>query len=64
MVTESRWTMESFTSSDGLKLSYVVDDYTDPWRPRRRRLCCTPQWGACVGEKGVARLLLKHEGGK
>ena len=24
--------MESFTASDGLKLGYVVDDYTDPWR--------------------------------
>jgi len=24
--------MESFTTSDGLKLRYVVDDYTDPWR--------------------------------
>lgn len=24
--------MESFATSDGLRLSYVVDDYTDPWR--------------------------------
>ncbi len=33
MVAESRWTMETFTTGDGLKLSYVVDDYTDPWQP-------------------------------
>ncbi len=24
--------MQSFTASDGLKLSYRIDDYTDPWR--------------------------------
>src|SRR5687768_16132919 len=24
--------MESFRTSDGLQLRYVVDDYTDPWR--------------------------------
>ena len=24
--------MQSFVASDGLKLSYVIDDYTDPWR--------------------------------
>ena len=24
--------MESFTTTDGLKLRYVIDDYTDPWR--------------------------------
>ncbi len=24
--------MESFVTSDGLRLKYVVDDYTDPWR--------------------------------
>ncbi len=26
--------MENFTASDGLRLSYVVDDYTDPWQPK------------------------------
>lgn len=26
--------MQNFTASDGLRLSYVVDDHTDPWRPR------------------------------
>lgn len=25
--------MESFRASDGLVLRYVIDDYTDPWRP-------------------------------
>ncbi|MGH8617011.1 MAG: alpha/beta fold hydrolase [Burkholderiales bacterium] len=25
--------MESFTTSDGLRLAYAVDDFTDPWRP-------------------------------
>ena len=24
--------MESFKTSDGLTLRYVIDDYTDPWR--------------------------------
>jgi pimeloyl-ACP methyl ester carboxylesterase len=24
--------MEMFRASDGLRLSYVIDDYTDPWR--------------------------------
>ena len=24
--------MSHFAASDGLKLSYLVDDYTDPWR--------------------------------
>src|SRR6476619_8505420 len=24
--------MQSFTTSDGLTLRYVIDDYTDPWR--------------------------------
>jgi 3-oxoadipate enol-lactonase len=24
--------MEKFTASDGLRLSYCIDDYTDPWR--------------------------------
>lgn len=27
--------MESFRASDGLTLRYVVDDYTDPWKPRQ-----------------------------
>lgn len=30
----NRWEMQHFTTSDGLKLAYVVDDYTDRWRPR------------------------------
>jgi pimeloyl-ACP methyl ester carboxylesterase len=25
--------MQNFTASDGLRLSYVIDDHTDPWRP-------------------------------
>ena len=24
--------MTHFAASDGLQLSYLVDDYTDPWR--------------------------------
>ncbi len=24
--------MNEFTTSDGLRLRYVIDDYTDPWR--------------------------------
>src|SRR5688572_20107234 len=24
--------METFSASDGLRLRYVIDDYTDPWR--------------------------------
>lgn len=30
---ETRWSMETFRASDGLRLRYVVDDYTDRWRP-------------------------------
>ena len=26
--------MQSFTASDGLKLAYAVDDFSDPWRPQ------------------------------
>ncbi len=26
--------MENFTTSDGLRLAYTVDDYTDPWTPK------------------------------
>lgn len=25
--------MQTFTTSDGVKLAYTIDDYTDPWRP-------------------------------
>ena len=25
--------METFTASDGLRIGYALDDYTDPWRP-------------------------------
>lgn len=25
--------METFTTSDGIRLAYVVDDFTDPWKP-------------------------------
>lgn len=28
---ELRWQTESFTASDGIRLAYVVDDFTDPW---------------------------------
>lgn len=27
--------METFTTSDGVRLAYVVDDFTDPWTPPR-----------------------------
>ena len=26
--------MQHFTASDGLKLAYAVDDFSDPWRPQ------------------------------
>src|ERR1043166_6240359 len=26
--------MQHFTASDGLKLSFAVDDFSDPWRPQ------------------------------
>src|SRR3712207_9265660 len=26
--------MQYFTASDGLKLAYAVDDFSDPWRPQ------------------------------
>ena len=26
--------MNHFTASDGLRLSYEVDDHTDPWKPK------------------------------
>lgn len=29
----ARWEMQKFKASDGVHLAYVVDDYTDPWRP-------------------------------
>ena len=25
--------MESFAASDGLRLAYYIDDFTDPWKP-------------------------------
>ncbi len=31
----SRQARQTFRTSDGLNLHYVVDDYTDPWRPAR-----------------------------
>lgn len=32
MTQQSRWTMQNFRASDGLKLAYVADDFTDPWK--------------------------------
>lgn len=32
-MSADRWSMQTFTASDGLKLAYVVDDFTDPWKP-------------------------------
>ena len=26
--------MKHFNASDGIRLSYVVDDFTDPWQPK------------------------------
>ena len=26
--------MNNFTASDGIRLSYVIDDFTDPWKPK------------------------------
>ena len=26
--------MENFTASDGIRLAYVIDDHTDPWKPK------------------------------
>ena len=26
--------MQTLTASDGLKLAYAVDDFSDPWRPQ------------------------------
>ena len=26
--------MQHFTASDGIRLSYVIDDFTDPWKPK------------------------------
>jgi pimeloyl-ACP methyl ester carboxylesterase len=26
--------MKNFTASDGIRLNYVVDDFTDPWKPK------------------------------
>ena len=25
--------MNHFTTSDGIRLAYVIDDFTDPWKP-------------------------------
>ena len=25
--------MSEFTTSDGVRLAYTVDDFTDPWKP-------------------------------
>src|ERR671939_373889 len=30
---QARWAMQSFEASDGLRIAYALDDYTDPWRP-------------------------------
>ena len=32
MTQQSRWTKQNFCASDGLKLAYAVDDFTDPWQ--------------------------------
>ena len=32
MTQQSRWTTQSFRASDGLRLAYVADDFTDPWK--------------------------------
>jgi pimeloyl-ACP methyl ester carboxylesterase len=29
----SRWAMQHFVASDGLRIAYARDDFTDPWRP-------------------------------
>jgi len=33
MNAETRWAMQHFHAGDGLELAFVVDDYTDPWKP-------------------------------
>jgi pimeloyl-ACP methyl ester carboxylesterase len=30
-MTPARWTTHRFTASDGLEVSYALDDFTDPW---------------------------------
>lgn len=32
MRQHSRWTKQHFSASDGLKLAYAADDFTDPWK--------------------------------
>ena len=38
--------MESFRTSDGLTLRYVVDDYTNPWEKRDTLLMCHAAMGS------------------
>ncbi len=34
--------MQTFTTSDGVKLAYFIDDYTDPWKPANTLLMLHP----------------------
>ena len=34
----------SFQTSDGIRIAYHVDDFTDPWKQPRRCCCCTRRW--------------------
>ncbi|MGH8619340.1 MAG: alpha/beta fold hydrolase [Burkholderiales bacterium] len=71
-MSADRWQMQHFTASDGLKLSYALDDYTDRWTPAETLIMVHAAMGSArrfyawvphlAREFRVARLELRGHG--
>ena len=65
--------MESFVASDGMRLAYVIDDFTDPWKRAPTLLLLHAAMGSArryfawvpklAGDYRVVRLDLRGHGG-
>src|SRR6185312_16594332 len=51
---------QSFVSSDGVRLSYLVDDFTDPWRPTQWLLLLHAAMGSSQRWYAAVPALARH----
>src|SRR3954447_13426101 len=52
--------MESFTASDGVRLGYRIDDFTDPWKKAPTLLLLHAAMGSARGYFAWVPLLSRH----